>query len=117
MGSFKLAIVKKAHTTTLATTRKKPSAFKLGKKTNRVAVMKVRKQVHPELAISMKTMCMIDSICNDQFQALWMEAKNLAKRNGRKIITKNDMVTAVRLTYPGELAKHANSEGAKAWSK
>ena len=96
---------------------KKPSAFKLSKKSNKVGIMKVKKQVHPEMAISYKTMCMLNSILNEQWEGLWDMAKDLAQKNGRKVITGNDMTTAVKLQFKGELVKHAVSEGEKAWNK
>jgi hypothetical protein len=39
------------------------------------------------------------------------EACRLARYNNRQTITSREMQTAVRLLLPGELAKHAVSEG------
>ena len=97
---------------------KKKSAFKNVKKApTRKAIMKVKKQVHPDVKISWKTLCMVQSMIEDQNAALWAEATSLAKRAGHKIITGNDMSTAIKLCFKGELSKHGASEAQKAWQK
>ena len=45
------------------------------------------------------------------------EASKLANHNMRSTITSREIQTAVRLLLPGELAKHAVSEGTKAVTK
>ncbi|ODM89512.1 Histone H2B [Orchesella cincta] len=45
------------------------------------------------------------------------EASRLAHYNKRTTITSREIQTAVRLLLPGELAKHAVSEGTKAVTK
>jgi hypothetical protein len=45
------------------------------------------------------------------------EASRLAHYNKRSTITSREIQTAVRLLLPGELAKHAVSEGTKAVTK
>jgi len=42
------------------------------------------------------------------------EASRLAQYNKRQTISSREIQTAVRLLLPGELAKHAVSEGTKA---
>jgi len=56
-------------------------------------------------------------IVNDIFERIAAEASRLAHYNRRSTITSREVQTAVRLLLPGELAKHAVSEGTKAVTK
>ena len=80
-------------------------------------IYKVLKQVHPDTGISSRAMSVMDSLSNDIFQRLATEASKLAQYNKRPTIISRDIQTAVRLILPGELAKHAVSEGTKAVAK
>ena len=80
-------------------------------------IYKVLKQVHPDIGISSKSMSVMNSMSNDIFQKLAAEASKLARYGKRLSITSRDIQTAVRLILPGELAKHAVSEGTKAVTK
>ena len=80
-------------------------------------IYKVLKQIHPDTGISSKAMSVMNSLSNDLFQKLAAEAGKLARYNKRISITSRDIQTAVRLILPGELAKHAVSEGTKAVTK
>ncbi|KAL2492286.1 Histone H2B.6 [Abeliophyllum distichum] len=51
------------------------------------------------------------------FKVLKQEASKLARYNKKPTITSREIQTAVRLVLPGELAKHAVSEGTKAVTK
>ena len=82
-----------------------------------IYIYKVLKQVHPDTGISSKAMSVMNSISNDLFLKLAAEAGKLAQYNKRISITSRDIQTAVRLILPGELAKHAVSEGTKAVTK
>ena len=80
-------------------------------------IFKVLKQVHPDTGITSKSMGIMNSFCNDLFERIAAEASRLAKYNKRHTITSREIQTAVRLLLPGELAKHAVSEGTKAVTK
>jgi len=80
-------------------------------------IYKVLKQVHPDTGISRKAMIIMDNFINDIFERLATEAGKLARMNKRHTITSREIQTAVRLILPGELAKHAVSEGTKAVTK
>ncbi|KAJ3423899.1 histone h2b [Anaeramoeba flamelloides] len=80
-------------------------------------VYKVLKQVHPEIGISNKAMRIMNSFVMDVFERLAMEASNLARFNKRGTITSREVQSATRLLLPGELARHAVSEGTKAVTK
>lgn len=74
-------------------------------------------QVHPDIGISSKAMSIMNSFVNDVFERLAGEAARLAQYSGRTTLTSREVQTAVRLLLPGELAKHAVSEGTKAVTK
>ncbi|ELR55407.1 hypothetical protein M91_09748, partial [Bos mutus] len=82
-----------------------------------VYVYQVLKQVHPDTGISSKAMGIMNSFINDIFECIAGEASHLAHYNKRSTITSKEIQTAVRLLLPGELAKHAVSEGTKAVTK
>ncbi|GBP89481.1 Histone H2B [Eumeta japonica] len=79
--------------------------------------MEVLKQVHPDTGISSKAMSIMNSFVNDIFERIAAEASRLAHYNKRSTITSREVQTSVRLLLPGELAKHAVSEGTKAVTK
>lgn len=80
-------------------------------------IHKVLKQVHPDASISRKAMRIMNSFVNDIFERTATEAACLAKYSKKSTISSLEMQTAVRLLLPGELAKHAISEGTKAVTK
>ncbi|XP_077352962.1 histone H2B 1.2-like [Festucalex cinctus] len=82
-----------------------------------IYVYKVLKQVHPDTGISSKAMSIMNSFVNDIFERIASEASRLVHYNKRSTISSREIQTAVRLLLPGELAKHAVSEGTKAVTK
>jgi histone H2B len=104
-------------------------------------IYKVLKQVHPDTGISKKgtfeTFCsnklfndfsisqicfatgmsIMNSFINDIFERIAGEAGKLATYNKKATLSSREIQTAVRLMLPGELAKHAVSEGTKAVTK
>ena len=80
-------------------------------------IYKVLKQVHPQTGISTKAMSIMNSFVNDVFERITSESAKLSRYNRRNTITSKEIQTAVRLLLPGELAKHAVSEGTKAVTK
>ncbi|XP_032241030.1 late histone H2B.L4 [Nematostella vectensis] len=82
-----------------------------------IYIYKVLKQVHPDTGISSKAMGIMNSFVNDIFERIAGEASRLAHYNKKSTITSREIQTAVRLLLPGELAKHAVSEGTKAVTK
>ncbi|ELR56549.1 hypothetical protein M91_18177, partial [Bos mutus] len=81
-----------------------------------VYVYKVLKQVHPDTGISSKAMGIMNSV-NDIFERIAGEASCLEHYNKRSTITSREIQTALSLLLPGELTKHAVSEGTKAATK
>ncbi|XP_072027943.1 late histone H2B.L4-like [Amphiura filiformis] len=82
-----------------------------------IYIYKVLKQVHPDTGISSKAMSIMNSFVNDIFERIAGESSRLANYNKKSTISSREVQTAVRLILPGELAKHAVSEGTKAVTK
>ena len=82
-----------------------------------IYIYKVMKQVHPDTGISSKAMSIMNSFVNDLFERIAAEASRLSQYSKRSTISSREVQTAVRLLLPGELAKHAVSEGTKAVTK
>ncbi|MEW5297627.1 MAG: hypothetical protein WDW38_006814 [Sanguina aurantia] len=95
--------------------KKKKKAVK--SETYKVYIYKVLKQVHPDTGVSSKAMSILNSFVNDIFEKIAGEAAKLAVYNKKPTVTSREIQTAVRLVLPGELAKHAVSEGTKAVTK
>jgi histone H2B len=80
-------------------------------------IYKVLKQVHPDTGISKRGMSIMNSFINDVFERIAVEAGKLTRYNKKSTLSSREIQTAVRLMLPGELAKHAVSEGTKAVTK
>ena len=96
---------------------KKKKRSKKSVETYKIYIYKVLKQVHPDTGISSKAMGIMNSFINDLFEKIATEASKLSRYNKKPTITSREIQTAVRLVLPGELAKHAVSEGTKAVTK
>jgi histone H2B len=109
----------------MAKTPSKKTSKKRGTSTRRrrrvesysIYIYKVLKQVHPETGISKRGMSIMNSFINDVFERVCMEAGRLARYNKKSTLSSREVQTAIRLVLPGELAKHAVSEGTKAVTK
>ena len=80
-------------------------------------IYKVLKQVHPEIGISRKAMNIMNSFIHDTFDKLALEASKLVRFNKRRTLSSREVQTGVKLLLPGELDRHAISEGTKAVTK
>ena len=90
---------------------------KKGTQTYNSYIYKVLKQVHPDTGISKRGMSVMNSFINDIEERISAEGGKLARYNKSKTLTSREIQTSVRLLLPGELAKHAVSEGTKAVTK
>ena len=90
---------------------------KKGTESYKLYIFKVLKQVHPDTGISSKSMAILNSFIADQFEKIAAAAAQLSRVNKKPTLTSREIQTAVRLVLPGELAKHAVSEGTKAVTK
>ena len=75
------------------------------------------KQVHPDTGISSKGMVVMCNFIQDLFERIGNEAANVCRFSKKQTLSSREVQTAVRLILPGELAKHAVSEGTKAVTK
>jgi histone H2B len=90
---------------------------KTRKETYSSYIYKVLRQVHPDTGISNKAMAILNSFVNDIFERIATEASKLATYSKKSTISSREIQTSVRLILPGELAKHAISEGTKSVTK
>ncbi|KAL4495173.1 hypothetical protein ABPG72_007280 [Tetrahymena utriculariae] len=102
--------VKKAPTTEKKNKKKRSETFA-------IYIFKVLKQVHPDVGISKKAMNIMNSFINDSFERIALESSKLVRFNKRRTLSSREVQTAVKLLLPGELARHAISEGTKAVTK
>ena len=82
-----------------------------------VYIYKVLKQVHNDTGVSKKSMAIMNSFINDIFERIALEASKLVRYNKKHTLSAREVQSAVKLLLPGELAKHAIIEGAKAVNK
>lgn len=80
-------------------------------------IYKVLRQVHSDIGISKRAMNIMNSFISDTFDRLALEASKLVRYNKKRTLSSREIQTAVKLLLPGELAKHAISEGTKAVTK
>jgi len=76
-------------------------------------IYKVLKQVHPDMGMSLRAMAIISDFVQDLLRKFTTDALDLLNKK-KNTITSREIQTSVRLTLPGELAKHAVSEATKA---
>ena len=82
-----------------------------------VYIYKVLKQVHQDTGISKKSMAIMNSFINDIFERISLESSKLVRYNKKHTLSAREIQSSVKLLLPGELAKHAIIEGAKAVNK
>ena len=62
-------------------------------------------------------MAIMNSFIKDIFDRLMLEGRTLVLYNNKTTLSSREVQTSVKLLMPGELAKHAMSEGTKAVCK
>ena len=82
-----------------------------------VYIYKVLKRVHQDTGISKKSMNIMNSFINDIFERISLESSKLVRYNKKHTLSAREIQSSVKLLLPGELAKHAIIEGAKAVNK
>merc|ERR1712026_230304 len=124
MGELKVKLIKMAKKASGKASARAPAraARKAAPKRRRtesfaVYIYRVLKQVHPETGISKRSMSIMNSFINDVFEKIASESSRLVRYNKKHTLSSREVQTAVRLLLPGELAKHAVSEGTKAVTK
>lgn len=74
-------------------------------------IYKVLKQVHPDTGLSSKATAIMNGIAHS---VVGQVAHAINGFKSKRTVTSREVQTGVRLVLPGELAKHAISEGTKA---
>ncbi len=59
----------------------------------------------------------MNSFISDSFDRIALEASKLVRYNKKHTLSSREVQSSVKLILPGELAKHAVSEGTKAVTK
>ena len=80
-------------------------------------IHKVMKHVHPDHTMSSKAMSCMNSLVMDIFERIGSEAGKCVRYEKEMTLSGRAVQSAIRLVLPGELSKHAVSEGTKAVSK
>jgi len=97
--------------------KEKSKGKRLRHETFGIYIYKVLKQVHKDIGISKRSMRIMNSFMNDVYERLASESANLVRYNKKHTLSAREVQSAVKLILPGELAKHAIIEGAKAVNK
>lgn len=80
-------------------------------------INKVLKQVHPDTGITGEAMAEMNHLVNITLDKTMGAINRIIRNRKVRTLTTRDVQFGVRLAWPGELAKHAVSEGVKAVTK
>lgn len=80
-------------------------------------IHRVLKQVHPDTDITDAACNQVNLLIHDTVDQLENAVRILMRHSDKAIVDSRAIQSAVRLVIPGELAKHAVSEGTKAVTK
>ena len=82
-----------------------------------VYLYRVLKQSHPEFGMSKKSMSIMNSFVHDIFEKIATEGARMVRYNKKHTLSSREILAAVKLLFPGDLAKHAFKEGTDAVTK
>lgn len=85
-----------------------------GKQRWSIYIHKTLRSVHGKLGMSSKAMRVMNSFMDDLFERISLQSVALSRMNKTQTIASKEIQTAVRLVLPGELSRHAMTEGTKA---
>jgi len=80
-------------------------------------IFKVLKQVHPDAGISGAAKATVNSLAKIVISKITKVTNQMVSRAAKKTLLARNVQNAVKIAFPGELAKHAISEGTKALNK
>ena len=80
-------------------------------------IRRIHKQVHPDGGISGEGMSTMEALLDDGLRQIVQKANLLASKMDKKTLNTAMIQAAIHLTIPGELKKHAITEGTKAVRK
>jgi histone H2A len=79
-----------------------------------VYIYKVLKLIHPDNGLSGAALTAMVNLVKINISKIMKVVNQLSIRTGAKTITERELQTAITIAIPGELSKHAKSEGEKA---
>nr|QBK85671.1 MAG: histone 2A-domain-containing protein [Marseillevirus LCMAC101] len=82
-----------------------------------IYIRRVLKQVHPDAGISGSALASLNNLVKITIQKIMVAINRILLATGKKTINSRDVQDAIRLILPGEVRKHAISEGTKAVTK
>ena len=82
-----------------------------------IYIRRALKQVHPDTGISGSALSCLNNLVEITVQKIMVGVNRLLLATGKKTVNTRDIQDASRLVIPGELCKHAVSEGTKAVNK
>jgi histone H2B len=85
-----------------------------GKRSFNTYISRLNKASGRKLTLSSKAVKILNSFANHQFDRIATEAAAIARANKRSTIRAAEIQTAVRVSFPADLAKHSISEASKA---
>ena len=77
-------------------------------------IYRVLKQIAPKTKISRNSIGIMNSFVNDLFEKIATESSTMVRYTRKSTLSAREVQAAVRLILPGELCKHAITEGTKA---
>lgn len=83
----------------------------------RIYIHKVLKQVHPDQEITLTASNEINGLIHHLLDKIIDICSSLVKNRHKSVLSARDIQSAVNILLPGELAKHAISQGTKAVTK
>jgi histone H2B len=101
-----------------AATRAAPKRTRKSARTYKTYISRILKQASKtKMSMSGRAMAITNSFIQDMFEKIAAQAGSLARINRRQTLGSKEIQTAIRLTLPAELAKHAMAEATKAIAK
>nr|XP_035941631.1 histone H2B subacrosomal variant-like [Halichoerus grypus] len=94
--------------------KKSHSSTDFGHRNYSLYINRVLKEVAPQRGISSRTLDIMNTLINDIFERISMEACSLMCFRNRCTLTPEDIQKAVYLLLPGKLAKYAVAFGSEA---
>lgn len=82
-----------------------------------IGIKRVCQQVHPGCMISKNALNTVNTIMTITGKNISLKAKEMYQKQGKHTLTSREIQFAMETVLPGELAKHAKSEGTKAVTK
>ena len=96
-----------------------PKAKKLFRKEHdlRSYIFKILKQAHPELTISSLCMSTLNSMVLEVYRSLSAEAAQMSRKSRALTLSSQDVESAAKIVFPGEIRQHALQQATKSTDK